>query len=77
VWVVFAATLLVGLAGLNTGLLRPVIVVPFLLLVPGYLILRISGVRPPDIMTELLYSLGLSLCALMTYGEVINTFSPI
>jgi uncharacterized membrane protein len=73
---VFAATLLVELAGLDTGLLRPVIVVPFLSLVPGYLLLRIWGIHPSDLTTEVLYSLGLSVCALMIYGAVINAVLP-
>lgn len=73
---VFAATLLVELAGLDTGSLRPVIVVPFLSLVPGDLVLRILRVNPPDITTEVLYSLGLSLCIPMIYGAVINAVLP-
>lgn len=74
--VIFASTLIIEFAGINTGLLRPVITVPFLSLVPGYLALRILGIQPQDVTIEFLYALGMSICLLMVYGVIINTFLP-
>lgn len=75
-FVLFAGVVLVDMVGLNTGLLRPVIVVPFLSLFPGYLILDLSRVRIRDVTTGVLYSLGLSLCFLMGYGLFLNAALP-
>jgi uncharacterized membrane protein len=71
-----AGVVLVDMAGLETGLVRPVVVVPFLSLLPGYLLLGLFGVRARDATTGVLYSLGLSLCFLMGYGLLLNTALP-
>jgi uncharacterized membrane protein len=72
----FAGVVLVDMAGIELGLIRPVVVVPFLSLIPGYLLLGILRVEPRDATTGVLYSLGLSLCFLMGYGLVLNTALP-
>lgn len=73
----FAAVVFVDAAVVDIGLVRPVVVVPFLTVVPGYLLLRIIEVEPRDFTTGLLYAIGLSLVFLMLFGFVINSFYPV
>ena len=73
----FAASVLLEIVGVELWLLRPVVVVPVLTFVPGYLLLRIIGIQPRDFSTGLLYSLGLSLVSLMVYGFLLNSFLPL
>ena len=72
----FAGSIIIEMIGIELWLVRPVIVVPFLSFVPGYLILRILQIEPRDVVTGLLYALGLSLCFLMIYGLALNTALP-
>ncbi|MFA1610801.1 hypothetical protein [Halobellus rubicundus] len=72
----FGSIVFVDITVVDVGLLRPVIVVPVLSLVPGYLSLRLLQIDPRETTIAFLYSLGLSLCLLMGYGVVLNTFLP-
>ncbi|WP_253739117.1 DUF2206 domain-containing protein [Halohasta salina] len=72
----FAGSIIIEMIGIELWLIRPIIVVPFLSFVPGYLVLRILQIEPRDTVTGLLYAIGLSLCFLMIYGLVLNTVLP-
>ena len=64
----------VGLEQLGLGfpVVRPVVTVVYLTLVPGYLLLRLLGVTGESRIETLLYSVGLSLVALMAVGVAAN-----
>lgn len=63
--------------GLSIPLLRPTLAVLYLSLVPGYLFLRIAKVRPGNLTEFGLYTVGLSLTALMVFGTVLNFMLPL
>lgn len=58
--------------GLALPVVREVLTVPYLTLVPGYLLVRVVGVTDVGRIQTLLYSVGLSLVSLMATGVVAN-----
>jgi len=54
------------------ALVRAVVAVAFLTIVPGYLLVRLIGVRPPRPAETVVYVVALSLTALMAGGVAIN-----
>jgi uncharacterized membrane protein len=62
--------------GFNLTFLRILIGLIYLLLIPGMLILRILKLHKLNIITNILYSVGLSLATLMFIGFFINFLYP-
>lgn len=58
--------------GLPLPVVRPVVTVSYLSVVPGYLLLRLVGVRNESRIETVLYSVGLSLVSLMLVGVMAN-----
>lgn len=61
-----------GRLGVEFSLLRPVLATLVLSLVPGYLLLKIVGVRPGNLAEFTVYVVGVSLAVVMFYGATIN-----
>jgi uncharacterized membrane protein len=70
--VLVLAVVAVEWVGLPLPVVRPVVTVVYLTLVPGYLLLRLAGVTDESRVETLLYSVGLSLVALMATGVASN-----
>lgn len=61
-----------GWVGADIPLFRPVLTVVYLSVLPGFLLLRIIGIKPSNVTDTLLYAVGLSLTVLMFYGVTVN-----
>jgi uncharacterized membrane protein len=75
----FALLSLIGLQNLGIAIpvVRQVIGTIYLVFIPGLLILLVLNVRNLDFLEGLLYSVGLSLAAIMVTGLALNAFGPI
>jgi|GEM_PF-5934172 len=58
--------------GIELPVLREVVGVVYLSVVPGYLLLRIAGIRDESRIETIVYSVGLSLVSLMVAGVLAN-----
>jgi uncharacterized membrane protein len=72
VWIVLA----LDAVGLHIPLLREVVVLVYLLFVPGIILLRVLGLHELNQIEGLLYAIGLSLATVMLTGLFINVVYP-
>ena len=63
--------------GLNIPIIRQVVAFIYLFFVPGFLILRLLKLHELGIVDTFLYTIGLSIAALMCIGFLMNSIYPI
>jgi len=63
--------------GLNIPILRQIIVFTYLLFIPGFVLLRISGLQKIKVVDTILFSVGLSIAFLMFIGLLMNELYPL
>lgn len=68
----FAATVGLERLGVSLPVVREVLAVILLTVVPGYLLVRLVGLTPRYRVETLLYTVGLSIAALMAIGVIAN-----
>lgn len=62
--------------GFNVPILREIITIPYLLFIPGVLILRIMRLHKLGDIETLLFGAGLSISSIMFIGFIMNTICP-